>query len=103
MSRKQPVTPQRARKAVEALKILSSKTRFQILSLLLHAGYDPCVNDIADTIGLSHSATSHQLAKLEDKGIVNSYRRGQTICYHVKETSITKQLRSVIDQFSEDR
>jgi ArsR family transcriptional regulator len=103
MPRKQPVTARRAGKAVDTLKVLSSKTRFQILSLLLNAGYNPCVNDIAQTVGISHSATSHQLAKLEDKGIVTSFRRGQTICYHVKESKLTKQLRDIINQFSDDR
>ena len=91
-----------AKTAVETLKILSSKTRFRIVSLLLNAGTGddtPCVNEIADDIGISHSATSHQLARLEDKGVVESFRKGQTICYTVKENATTKRLRRIINEF----
>jgi len=83
--------------AVNILKIISSKTRFQIVSMLLNSEKKtPCVNEIADTIGISHSATSHQLAKLEDKGVVNSHRTGKTICYKIKNNETTKLLRSII-------
>jgi len=102
MANNKPITHATARKAVSMLKILSSKTRFQILSLLLNTDDDPCVNEIAHTVGISHSATSHQLARLEDKGVVDSYRSGQTICYHVKESATTKQLRNIINEFGDN-
>ncbi|MEX1027198.1 MAG: metalloregulator ArsR/SmtB family transcription factor [Candidatus Paceibacterota bacterium] len=95
-----PITKAAASNAVSILKILSSKTRFQILTLLLKSKHDPCVNEIADAIGLSHSATSHQLTRLEDKDVVEAYREGQMICYHLKDSPTTKRLRSIIKQFT---
>lgn len=86
-------------KAIGIMKILSSRTRFKIISILMNADRDLCVNEIADAIGMSHSATSHQLSKLEDRGIVQSFRTGQTVCYEIQRSSITGELISVINQF----
>lgn len=96
---KLPISKTATAGAVSQLKILSSKARFQILALLLKSPHDPCVNDIADTIGLSHSATSHQLAYLEEKGVVEAYRDGQMICYHLTSSPTTRHLRTIIKQF----
>ena len=86
-------------KAVKVLKVLSSRTRFQIISLLMKAGGNLCVNEIAEAIGMSHSATSHQLSKLEDKGIVHSFRKGQMVCYEIQRSAITGELLTIVDQF----
>ncbi|MEX0672669.1 MAG: metalloregulator ArsR/SmtB family transcription factor [Candidatus Paceibacterota bacterium] len=97
--RKQPITKTATASAVSILKLLSSKTRFQILTLLMKSKGDPCVNEIADTIGISQSATSHQLALLEEKDVVEAYREGQMICYHLKDSPTSKHLRKIINQF----
>ena len=88
-----------AARAVAALKILSSHTRFNILRTLMQAKDDICVNEIAHEVGMSQSATSHQLAKLEDRGIVSSVRHGQIVCYHLTDAPITKKLKTVIKEF----
>ena len=87
-------------KATNILKTLSSRTRFKIVSLLMKADGDLCVNEIADAIGMSHSATSHQLSKLEDRGIVKSFRMGKTICYEINRTSVTGELLNIVEQFN---
>jgi DNA-binding transcriptional ArsR family regulator len=92
-------TTQDVRRAVDTLKILSSGTRFKIISLLMQADKNLCVNEIAKAINMSHSATSHQLSKLEDKGILTSYRVGQTICYEIKRSKITGELLTIVDRF----
>jgi len=86
-------------KAVDILKILSSRTRFKIISILMKSKKDMCVNEIADAIGMSHSATSHQLSKLEDRGIVRSFRTGKMICYEIQRSSVTGELLTIVDQF----
>jgi len=93
------VADQNLTKAVGTLKILSSKTRFKIISLLMQAPKELCVNEISKAIGMSHSATSHQLSKLEDKGIVHSNRVGQMICYEIERSAITGELLTIVDQF----
>jgi ArsR family transcriptional regulator, lead/cadmium/zinc/bismuth-responsive transcriptional repressor len=86
--------------ATETLKILSDPTRFEILELLMSTSDELCVKEIAETVGMSHSATSHQLNRLEDKGIVSSHRTGQTICYTVISSPLTATLRHIINQFT---
>jgi len=82
--------------AVIAHKILASETRFKILSLLTERGGDLCVNEIAYEIGMSQSATSHQLLKLEDRGVVSPVRDGQNICYHLTDSPLSERIRSCI-------
>jgi ArsR family transcriptional regulator len=80
-------------------KILSDPTRLRILTLLLGEGKELCVYEIAEGVGISHSAASHQLSKLEAHNVVTSFREGQTICYEVAETEQAKKLISVIRLF----
>ncbi|MFQ5661638.1 MAG: ArsR/SmtB family transcription factor [Candidatus Paceibacteria bacterium] len=87
-------------KAVGVLKILSSKTRFKIISELLKKEEGLCVKELAEAVGISQSAVSHQLARLEDKEIVSSCRIGQMICYCVKKTALTKSIAEIISYFN---
>lgn len=77
-------------------RILSSKSRLKIITLILNSKEDLCVNEIAQKVPLSHSAASHQLAKLESAGIVKSHRIGQMICYTAKTSAITKKIKKII-------
>jgi len=86
-------------RGVAVSKVLSSKTRLKILNILLEkSGSDICVKEIAEAIGISHSATSHQLSKLQDMGIVTPARSGQTMCYTLTKSRFSKMLASVIRQ-----
>ena len=77
-------------------KLLSDPTRFRIIDVLLNTKQDLCVNEIANHVGITHSAASHQLAKLESKDIVRSVRNGQTMCYIVEDNPTTNKIRAVI-------
>ncbi len=72
---------------IKACKLLCDPTRFEILSILLPQTEGMCVYEIADAVDMSHSATSHQLAKLEAHEVVSSYASGQTVCYRFREDS----------------
>lgn len=87
-------------KAIDIFKILSSRTRFKIISELLKKEEGLCVKELAEEVGISHSATSHQLAQLEDKGIVSSCRIGKMICYCVKKSALTKGIAEIISYFN---
>ncbi len=93
--------PHRVRESVRALKLLASETRFHIIDILNSSSEPVCVNDIAEQIQMSHSATSHQLARLEDRGVVTSKRTGQTVCYELSHTPITRILVSIVTQCKE--
>lgn len=88
----------KAERTTDLLRLLSSKTRFKILTLLMYSDQEVCVKEIAEAIGASHSATSHQLARLEDRGIVTSVRDGQTVCYYLTSSANVKKLRNIIKE-----
>lgn len=79
-----------------AIKILSNTNRYAIIKLLLSTKRDLCVHELSETIGISQSATSHQLAYLEGRGVVKSVRMGRTKCYLPTESVLTKKVAGVI-------
>ena len=89
-------------KAIEtstSLKLLSDPTRLKIICLLFANKGGLCVYEVAEEVDISHSAASHQLSKLEARGVVESFREGQTICYKIVKNSLTKDLGRVIKVF----
>ena len=76
-------------------KLLSDETRVRILRTL--EGTDGmCVYEIAEAVGASHSATSHQLAKLESRDVVVCYREGQKMCYELTNKTFAKKIINAI-------
>ena len=86
-------------KTTTAFKILSDPTRFKMLCLLARTKEGLCVNELADAVGISQSAVSHQLSKLEARGVVASYRKGQMVCYTLQNNSFTQNLVRVMQAF----
>ena len=69
-------------------KVLGDTTRIKILSLLFER--DMYVNEIANRLGISQSAISHQLRVLKQARLVRYRRMGREISYglddeHVRE------------------
>lgn len=83
--------------AVRTLRMLSNANRLGIMKLILNAKNDYCVHELSEAIGISQSATSHQLAYLEARGVVKSVRIGKTKCYMPTHSSLTKKLVKVIN------
>ena len=82
---------------VALLKLISSETRFKIFTILARPAKNTvCVKEIARHIGKTHSATSHQLSKLEEKGFVQGSRCGQTICYQLTHTPEATLLKKIV-------
>lgn len=44
---------------------------------------EKCVGDIADGVGISQSATSHQLRFLKQMGVVGNRRAGKSVFYRL--------------------
>ncbi len=82
------------------LKLLADPSRFKILELLQDSKGKLCVGDIAEKTKNSHSAVSHQLAKLENAGIVRPTRKGQQICYVLQENEETEILLKIMKTLS---
>jgi len=91
------------KKAVEAatvFSIIADPTRCRIIKLLTDAKKaGQCVYEVADAIGLTHSAASHQLNKMEDLKIVECYRAGQTMCYQLSDTDFAKKVVQALEIF----
>jgi ArsR family transcriptional regulator len=65
---------------------LSDPTRVRLISALTHA--ELCVCDLAAVLGMSQSATSHQLRSLRDLRLVKSRRLGREIFYTLDDDHI---------------
>lgn len=83
-------------KAIRAIRILSNENRFSIMKLLLSTKRDLCVQELSEAVGISQSATSHQLAYLEAYGVVKSVRTGKTKCYVPTDTTIAKKVARIV-------
>ena len=64
----------------EMFSLLGDKTRIKIV-FALSKEKELCVCDIANVLGLTISATSHQLRKLKDKKVVK-YRNDRNMVYY---------------------
>lgn len=76
----------------ELFKVFGDSTRIRILFALFEA--EMCVCDIAELLGLSQSAISHQLRVLKAAKLVKFRREGKTIYYSLSD----QHVRSIIDQ-----
>src|SRR5439155_10952997 len=82
----------------ETFKVLGDTTRVRIidaLSVVRGAGApgsqnDLCVQDIADALGLTQSAVSHQLRLLRSMRLVRTRRDGRLVYYALDDDHIVK-------------
>ena len=64
--------------------VLADATRVRLLSAL-SSGEELCVCDVANVVGLSMSATSHQLRKLREAGVVSFRNDGRMAYYRLRD------------------
>ena len=76
----------------DLFKIFGDTTRIKILYALFES--ELCVCAISELLGMTQSATSHQLRVLKDSKLVGSRRDGKTITYFLADDHV----RSIIDQ-----
>lgn len=74
------------RDLAELFKICGDPTRVGIVCALV--GAEMCVGDIADILGMTSSAISHQLRVLKHMNIVKSRREGRNILYHLADRQV---------------
>lgn len=70
-----------AAQAEGLLKQLANASRLMVLCHLV-AG-EKTVGQLAEVVGLSHSALSQHLSKLKDAGLVTSDKRGLMVYYRI--------------------
>jgi DNA-binding transcriptional ArsR family regulator len=85
------VLRKRAQRAARLFKLVGSPTRTLILATLQKRRELP-VQEIADELGMTHSAVSHQLSLLGGEKIVTSVKDGRTVRYSVAGNPEAKAL-----------
>ena len=70
----------------DLFKAFSDTTRIKILYALFES--ELCVNDIAQVVGLSQSAVSHQLRLLKASKLVKFRREGKAIYYSLDDDHV---------------
>ena len=74
----------------ELFKVFGDTTRIKILYALLES--ELCVGDIAQILGLSQSAVSHQLRILKDSKLVKFRRNGKIIFYSLDDEHVRNMI-----------
>ena len=72
----------------ELFKMFGDSTRVKILYALLES--ELCVCDIADLLGLTQSAISHQLRVLRSSKLVKFRRDGKTLYYSLADEHVCR-------------
>ncbi len=76
----------------ELFKIFGDSTRVKILFVLFES--EMCVCDIAQLLGMTQSAISHQLQVLKKSKLVKYRRDGKTVFYSLSDGHV----RTILDQ-----
>ena len=76
----------------ELFKAFADSTRIKILYALFEA--ELCVGDIAQLLGLTQTAVSHQLRVLKANKLVKGRKEGKIVFYSLTDDHV----RSIIDQ-----
>ena len=74
----------------ELFKVFGDSTRIKILYVLLES--EMCVCDIAQLLGMTQSAISHQLRVLKQAQLVKYRRDGKTVFYSLADGHVTNIL-----------
>lgn len=80
-------------------RIFSDRTRVKIL-LALDAG-EMCVCDISTALGMSMSATSHQLRMLRDSRLVSYRKEGKCVYYSLCDDHVRLVLEMALEHVRE--
>lgn len=86
MRKRPPLTDASAAALADTFKALGDTTRVRILDALTRA--ELCVHDLADRVGISESAVSHQLRLLRGMRLVRARRDGRLVYYALDDQHI---------------
>jgi DNA-binding transcriptional ArsR family regulator len=89
----------RATKLADLFKTLGDPTRVRIMDALAKAEF--CVCDLAELLGLSQSATSHQLRVLRSSNLVKYRRDGKMVYYSIQDNHVQELYRQGLEHIDE--
>ena len=76
----------------DLFKMFGDTTRMKIMYVLLES--EMCVCDIAEILGMTQSAISHQLRILKSSKLITSRREGKSVIYFLADYHV----RSIVNQ-----
>lgn len=82
-------------------KVMADKTRLRILEELLEGSL--CVMHISERVGMSQSATSHQLAILRKADLVRVTRNGKSLVYSISDEHVRLMLDMALLHVNEEK
>ena len=80
-------------------KVFGDATRIKILCVLLRS--EMCVCDLAEMLGMTQSAISHQLRVLKQMKLVKNRREGKTVYYSLADGHIQNIISQGMEQIME--
>lgn len=83
----------------ELFKVFGDTTRVRILYVLFES--ELCVNDIAQCLGMTPSAVSHQLRLLKANKLVKFRRDGKTVFYSLDDDHVRSIISLGLEHISE--
>lgn len=84
----------------ELFKVFGDSTRIRILFVLFEA--EVCVCDIAEALGMTQSAISHQLRILKQSKLVKSRREGKSVFYSLADGHVRTIIAQGREHLEED-
>ena len=85
----------------DLFKIFGDSTRIKILYGLFES--EMCVCAIAELLGMSQSAISHQLKVLKNSNLVGNRREGKTIYYYLADDHVRLMIGQGFEHLTEER
>jgi len=83
----------------ETFRVLGDVTRLRVCLAL--ARQELCVNDLADVVGMSESAVSHQLRLMKAMRLVKYRREGRMTYYMLDDEHIDRLIRTGVRHVAE--
>lgn len=83
----------------ELYKVFGDTTRIRILYALFES--ELCVNDMAQLLGLSQTAVSHQLRVLKNNKLVKARREGKIVFYSLSDGHVSSIIQTGMEHVEE--
>ena len=82
-------------------KVFADTTRIRILCVLFQS--EMCVCDLAEVLGMTQSAISHQLRILKDANLVGRRREGKEVFYFLSDSHVRNMIAQGFIHLMEER
>jgi DNA-binding transcriptional ArsR family regulator len=82
------LSPEQAGLLAETFQVLGDPTRVRIVHALFLS--ELCVSDLAQVLGMSESAVSHQLRTLRQMAVVRTRRDGKLVYYALHDDHVRR-------------